>query len=215
MGLACAALIFFGFRPTYFQRDTGLPPLSPLLTVHALAFTAWVGLFVTQTALVSAGRGQWHKSLGLAGIVLALALVVLGSATALDALGRHAGPHAIDPFAFFAIPVTDIVVFAILAAAAIAHRRTPERHKRYMLMALIGLTAPALARIALHYGWPLWSMYPLVDVLVAGALCYDLATLKRISAASLWGAFAVAAKPIGYLIGPTPFWLMFAHALAP
>lgn len=215
LGLAVAALVFFGFRPTYFERSAELAPLSPLLAIHALVFTAWVGLFLSQVMLVGIGRVTWHRALGLVGVALAAAMVVLGAMAAVDALRRHAGPAGIDPFAFFAIPVTDIVVFALLAGAAVHWRRRPDAHKRLMLLALISLTTPALARISLHFGWPLWAMYPLANLFLPVVFAYDLATRRQVHPASLWGAAAVAAKPTGYLIGPTGVWLALAHALAP
>jgi hypothetical protein len=43
MALAIGAIVFAGFAPTYYLRPYFHPePLSPLLHVHGLVFTAWI-----------------------------------------------------------------------------------------------------------------------------------------------------------------------------
>lgn len=56
------ASTFIGFAPTYYLRFA-LPvmhpvePLTPLVFVHGLVFSAWVLPFMAQIALVAIGRG--------------------------------------------------------------------------------------------------------------------------------------------------------------
>lgn len=57
-----------------------LAPLPSLIIhVHGAAFSCWMLLLLTQTTLVSAGRVDIHRRLGIAGFLLAWAMVVLGS----------------------------------------------------------------------------------------------------------------------------------------
>ncbi len=52
MSVAFVITVFAGFSRTYFLRshfDTR--PLIPLLHLHGLVFTSWLGLFLTQTTL--------------------------------------------------------------------------------------------------------------------------------------------------------------------
>jgi hypothetical protein len=46
MGMAIAGLVtvFIGFAPTYYLKSHyGAPPLTPLVHLHGLVFTAWIG----------------------------------------------------------------------------------------------------------------------------------------------------------------------------
>ena len=58
-------------------------PFTLLVHLHGGLFTAWVLLFVAQTALVATRRVAVHRRQGLAGAVLAAAMIVFGTATAL------------------------------------------------------------------------------------------------------------------------------------
>jgi hypothetical protein len=58
MALTVAAVVAVGFGPTANARLFHAPwPRPPILYVHAVVFTAWVLLFVTQSALVRAVPG--------------------------------------------------------------------------------------------------------------------------------------------------------------
>src|SRR4026207_85778 len=83
MAIAAVATVFFGFAPSYYLRSfthtavypTGLPvspSLPALVHVHALAFSAWILLFLVQTTLIAIDRRYLHRGLGVAGAMLAL-----------------------------------------------------------------------------------------------------------------------------------------------
>ena len=84
MALAFGLTVFAGFSRTYFLKlHYGTPALSVLLHVHGVVFSAWVLLFAAQTTLVAARRTDLHRRLGVAGAVLAGALLVMGTTTAI------------------------------------------------------------------------------------------------------------------------------------
>src|SRR5512134_3548234 len=57
MALAAALTAFVGFAPSYYLRGfSGAQPLTTLVHIHGALATAWMLLFLTQTALVSSGR---------------------------------------------------------------------------------------------------------------------------------------------------------------
>ena len=61
-------IVFAGFAQTFYLKGWfGKPPLSNLLFVHGLVMSAWLTLFVAQTALVELGRTDLHRRLGVAG----------------------------------------------------------------------------------------------------------------------------------------------------
>ena len=111
--------------------------------MHGVAFSAWMVLVLTQSLLVRAGQVQIHRRLGIAGAVLAAAMVVLGVqiarvAAAQGTIGLLA--HR-PPLEFLIIPLGQVLIFGGLVATAILpappargapapdDRRNPPAHR--------------------------------------------------------------------------------------
>ena len=216
MALASALMLFLGFLPSYFHRSAELPPLTPLYQLHGALFTAWVALLVAQTALVAGRRTDIHRTLGVAGAVLAAVVFVAGIAVSVETLRRNGGPPGGDPRKFFAIPMGDIIVFGALVGAAVMQRQRSDTHKRLMLLATISLLTAAVARFLRQVGMggaP--NLFYGTDAFVLALVLYDLASRGRIQPATLWGgALVVGFKPLlFYVLSATPPWLALADAL--
>ena len=130
MALLMALTVFTGFARTFYLRAyiptptiSGATVLTPLMYVHGAVFTAWVVLFLVQTALVSSRRVAVHRRLGIAGIVLAAAMVVVGLRTAITAAAKGSAPPGLDPLAFMLVPFTDMVLFTLFVSTAFVKRR--------------------------------------------------------------------------------------------
>ena len=68
MALLMLATVFVGFAPTYYLTGVFRAPLPSLIIhLHGAAFSCWILLLVTQTSLVSAGRVDIHRRLGIGG----------------------------------------------------------------------------------------------------------------------------------------------------
>ena len=68
MAAAMLITVFVGFAHTYYLAGVFHAPLpSFIIHLHAVAFSCWILLLVTQTTLVSAGRVDVHRRLGIAG----------------------------------------------------------------------------------------------------------------------------------------------------
>jgi len=115
MALLMLATVFLGFANTYYLAGVFHAPLPSLIIhLHGAAFSCWILLLVTQTSLVSTGRVDIHRRLGIAGFLLACFMVILGVMAATDSLLRNAGPAGRDPKFFYIIPLTDMLIFATL-----------------------------------------------------------------------------------------------------
>src|SRR5262245_25371026 len=220
MSFAILAGVFVGFAPSYFLRGVLRPaqaPLSPLLHVHGAAFTCWVLLFVAQAVLVARGRVDVHRKLGVAGALLAAAMVVIGLSAAIDSAQRGVAAGNAGALRFLAIPVVDMLVFPSLVAAGIFFRRQPETHKRLMLLATLTLFSAAVAR------WPLAilaagpaAFFPLTDVFVLAGVVHDLWSRGRVHPVYLWaGSLFVVLQPLRLWLSDTDAWLAFARTLVP
>src|SRR5216683_2376717 len=136
MALLMLATVFVGFARTYYFAGVFHAPLPSLIIhLHGAAFSCWILLLVTQASLVSAGRVDIHRRLGIAGVLLACLMVILGVLAATDSLVREAGPAGRDPKFFYIIPLTDMLIFATLVFFAFRARSNPPAHKRLILVA--------------------------------------------------------------------------------
>ena len=216
MGMAMAILVtvFAGFSRSYFLKaQFGTPPLSLLLHLHGLVFTSWVLLFLAQTTLVAARRVDIHRRLGVFGGVLAALVLVLGTATAIIRVkGGSAPVPGVPPLAFLAIPLFDMLLFAILVGAAFYYRHRADVHKRLMTLGTIALLPAPIARLPYEFmkaGPP--AFFGVADLFIVALLVYDLATRRRVHPATIWGGLLIlASQPVRLLIAGTPAWLAFA-----
>ena len=222
MAIALAITAFVGFAPTYYLRTVlGAPPtvtgattLSPLAHLHGALFTGWVLLFIVQTALVAIHRTRVHQRLGIAGGLLAAAMVVVGSYTAIASAARGAAPPGADPLAFLLIPLFDMVLFATFVGAALWRRREREAHKRLMLLAYISIITAAVARLpgVLPYG-PL-VFFGLAFIFLLIAVIYDAVSRRRIHPTYAWGSgLLIVSVPVRLMASGTEMWRGFAEFL--
>jgi hypothetical protein len=218
MALAMLLTVFAGFGRSFFLRPwfPGHPsPPEAVFYWHGAVFTAWYLLLLVQALLIAGGRVDRHRMLGKAGAVLAAAMVVIGVYVALVAAGRPGGfiGVPVPPLAFLTIPFVDMAVFGILVACAIAKRNVPQTHKRLMLIASIGPLTAAVARLPFDFilasGPP--AFFGLTDLFLLALVAWDLATRRRLHAATLWaGLLLILSQPLRLLVSGTDGWLGFA-----
>ena len=213
MAITIATIVFVGFAPTFYLRGWYHSEALPsVFQVHGLVFTAWVVLYVAQTALVSMRRTDIHRRLGMLGGALALLMLVVGYTAAIAAARRgFVTPGLPPPLVFLAVPMFDLFVFAGLVGAALYLRRTPAAHKRLMLLATVAVLTAAIAR--LPYVLPLGPLgfFGLTDLLIVAAVAFDRWTRGRVHPALFWGGlFLIASQPLRLFISGTDTWLRIA-----
>ncbi|MCI0623481.1 MAG: hypothetical protein L0387_17780 [Acidobacteria bacterium] len=213
MALLLLATVFVGFARTYYLAGVFRAPLPSLIIhVHGAVFSCWILLLVTQISLVSAGRVDIHRRLGIAGMLLACLMVIVGVLAATDSLVREAGPAGRDPKFFYIIPLTDMLVFATLVFLAFRNRFNPSAHKRLILVATSGLMIAAIARWPLAFVNRNVANAALVTYLFLLMLAaYDLWSTRKVHRATLWAsAFLIFVYQIRLPIGRTAAWHSFA-----
>jgi hypothetical protein len=186
MSSAVIVTVFAGFAPTFYLRGsfTQDRPMSFLLHVHGIAFSAWVVVFFVQTLLIVRESRRLHQRLGWIAVAIAAMMVVLVVAAMIEQL-RRIGGFPPPPLAL-ALSAFDIIVFAILVGTAMYLRKQPDWHKRFMLSATILLLGAPMFRIVIHYvGVTDMSRVGIVSTLLVDAfflpcIIYDLVTRGRI-----------------------------------
>jgi len=213
MALAILAVVFVGFAPSYYLKGYFQgKPLPWILHAHGAVFTSWILLFAVQATLIAKRRVDLHRRLGVAGAILAAALVAIGLTAARWAVKRDVAAGQEGALSFLAIPFGDMLVFLLLAGAGILYRRQPETHKRLMLLATISILSAAFARWPFSIGaaGPI-AFFGLPDLLVATGVVYDVFSRGRVHPAYIWGGLLLfASQPLRLALGQTHAWTTFA-----
>lgn len=150
VGVTVAALVLYGFSHTVDRALIHYQGTRPpaILYVHALVSSAWLFLFVVQSALVRARNVRLHRRLGLWGLALGAAVSLVGLNTVYVMRWRDiesGGGEA--AMAFLSIPLDSFASFAIPFFMGAWWRKRLEIHRRLMLLATCTLTFAALARV--------------------------------------------------------------------
>ncbi len=149
LALLAVAIAAVGFWPTYFgPLVAGTAAKTPIVHLHAAVYVGWLAIFVTQTVLAATGRIAAHMKLGRFAIGYGALVIVVGLLTAYArfALRVRAGEAAAAQAQLLG-PLLDMLVFAPFFAAAIYYRRTPDLHKRLMIVATTSLLIAAVGRM--------------------------------------------------------------------
>lgn len=194
IAIAMLAVVALGFGRSFFLRPLFIEePLPLYLVAHGAVMTAWYLLFLAQAVLVQLGRTGLHRKLGIAGLGLAVAVVVSAVQVQLNIVPRRisagtiTGPEDLSLGVGFALAsMSSLLPFVALIALAIWQRRKAAMHKRLMFWALVWTIGPAFAA-----GRPLGeALDPLVQpylpffpfdlIWFVALLAYDWKTKRRI-----------------------------------
>jgi len=223
MGVVAIVIAVAGFAPAAVDSEARRAPMTLAVGIHGVLFTAWLGLFVTQTILVPKGLMTLHRRLGLAGVALAIAMVFSGYTTSIEMARRGYDLSGdliqvtSDPIELLVFQLGDLLSFSILVGTAVLFRNRGDIHKRLMLLATVGSLIPAALAHIIGHSTVLREieapiiLIPLTALLFAGAV-HDRISLGRIHPVSLWVAVAmlVWANLRAALIGPSDLWRQFA-----
>ncbi len=227
MALACTAVAFLGFAPTYWlPLASGSFSATPVVHVHGLLFFTWSLYFTFQAWLAASGRIVRHRDVGLIGVALATAMTIVGFLVAVNAMKRSAALGLTDQgIAFAIVPLSGILFFAIVFALAVANLRRPETHKRLMLLAGISILDAAVARWFLTFRAPPGPAGPppvpvtiapafVAYLLLVVAIVHDWRTRGRPHPVYVIGGLAlITVKILNWPISETAAWHWFAGGI--
>lgn len=210
-------IVLLGFGRTYYARFAfDVPPVpSKLVHLHGLVMSAWVLLFCAQVFLIRTKNHRVHMRLGFVGLALAVAIVFIGFFTAVAGAKfvSPSTPPGVEPLRFLAVPLFDMVTFSILFGAAFIYRTRPAEHKRLILLTIIGLLPPAIARFPfepfISGGPPVFFGVP--SLIILSLLVFDTWKNRKLNQAFLAGAILlILSYPLRLAISGTDTWMTFA-----
>jgi len=208
MALLMAGLVVWGFSRTVDARLLHAKPPRPLLLwFHGAAFSAWIVLFMAQSALVRLRKVSVHRTLGWFGAALAATMVVSGFIVSVVMLRLDMTLlHRKNIASFLSVLWCDMIIFGACMALAIYFRKRPEYHRRLVFVASCQLMQAAFVRF--HYIGYHDLFYPALDVLVVAGILRDLVVDGRVNRVYLYvfPAMIVLQALATYLERVNPSW---------
>lgn len=189
------AIVLTGFIPDSIMkvgmvRAGARPPFPPVLHMHAVLMGSFLLVLLTQTWLMATGRRALHMKLGIAGVILAVALVAVGFVlaptmyyetwNALQSAPPNARAQLQDVLSIkeniLLLQLRIGILFPLFLAIGIRARSgNAGLHKRMMILATVMALPAGIDRIA-------W----LPTTVPASPLAVDLYTILAISPMLIW-----------------------------
>ena len=225
MAALCVFYAFGGFSTTYFvpMAEGTLRHVTPAVHIHGILFFGWTLAFLLQSRLVGQGQVALHRSMGMAGISLATAMVVMGLIVNWRAFAGAMEEGAPSERAYMLVfsGTQSMVLFGTLFGLAIANIKRSDVHKRLMLFATTMILGAAVSRLwrPLFDGdpgsVPTLLVFATTDVILIAALVYDWRTLGRVHGATvIGGALLVGSQIFRLTVPSTEAWQSLAPMLA-
>jgi FtsH-binding integral membrane protein len=185
--LVMAALAIWGFSRTADSRLLhAKPPRPPQLWFHGAIFSAWIVIFITQSALVRVRKVRIHRALGWLGAALAATMIVSGSIVSVAMLRFEITVlHRKGAASFLSILWCDMLIFGACMATAIYFRKRPDYHRRLVFLATCQLMQAVFVRFPYLAAHNLF--YPALDVLIVAGILRDQLVDGRINRAYRYG----------------------------
>lgn len=222
------AVVLVGFaRSLYLRTHFAFPELPVHLYVHGTALTAWFTLAFIQPWLIKFRRSGLHRKLGVAGVALAISVVMTGLWT----VALRDAPM-IDEFPTRgAGNIASLLMFSTCVALGVLFRHKAATHKRLMLLASIPILAPALDRLAripllnefwgrILYWFPAPPEVAFATLgflfLLLTVVANDLVAAKKVQPGTLWGLFGILiiAPAATFVFTASGAWVAFVHWVA-
>lgn len=157
------ALTVWAFWPSYFARLFEQPSLW--VHAHGIVLALWLSLLVVQAQLIRTQRRSWHRALGKTSYVVAPAVVVITTVFVHQRTAGLVGVATLPAPALhiLALMLGSLVAFAVLYALAMAARRDPPTHGRWMLCTVFPLFTPVTDRLIAAHAQPMIGWLPRID----------------------------------------------------
>jgi hypothetical protein len=175
MVLLMAFFVFGGFGMTYWYPLAAgtFRPAPPVVHLHGFTYFSWMILLVAQASLVHVRNVALHRSLGMFGIALAAAVVIMGALITILGASRSSGAAAHGIY----LGITAVTGFALLFTLAIRNTRRPDVHRRLILLAMLPLLPPGIHRLYMVplglQTFPIVAMYLTLDAMALAVVVHE------------------------------------------
>lgn len=217
LSLLIALIAFVGFWPSYFG-----PLLSrtvdteTVIHFHATIYVGWLLIFFTQATFAATGRLALHRKLGSVGIGYGVLIIIVGLFTTFSRFAGHVAEFGVEEsLGRLHWPLTDMVLFSAFFGCAVAYRRKPEIHKRFMIVATTTLLVAAAIRMQFQ-GNPLPQFVFLGIWLspILVAMAYDFRKWRLVHPVYLMGVLVLSVSSFRDVLMLSETWRSFTRLVA-
>ncbi len=220
IGAIGLAAVLIGFSKTFIIPVTNAAFHAPLIIyVHGFLALSWIVLFLFQAYLIKAENWTLHMTMGMLGLLIAVGVAVTipmaGAYQVEKDLDQGLGDAAISTILGTS---TAALMFFSLVLAGLYYRKSPEVHKRLMMLATVTVLWPAWFRFR-HF-FPsvpnpeIWFALVLADSLIIVAWIWDKIANGRIHPTLFYvGSFVIIEQTFELLAFDTEPWRAIAKTL--
>lgn len=175
MVLLMAFFVIGGFGMTYWYPLAAgtFPPAPPVVHLHGFTYFTWMVLLVTQAALVNVRNVKLHRSLGMFGIALAMAVMIMGALITILGASRSSGAAAHGIY----LGIAAVTGFGLLFTLAMRNTSRPDIHRRLILLAMLPLLPPGIHRLYMVplglTTFPIVAMYLTLDAMAIAIVVHE------------------------------------------
>lgn len=227
--------VLIGFVPDSFSRIAAIeagkrPPFSPMVHVHAVLMASWLVLLLVQSSLMATGSRALHFRLGVAGMIIATAMVVAGFV--LSPVVYHqvwefvkATPDGAQGPVTAMASLADILLlqiriglgFAIPVAIALRSRRkNADLHKRLLFLGTLSALPASFDRMTwlpTTVPYSPWNTEFHVLFAILPLLLWDIYRHRSLRAYGIYLSIYVPLSVFVHLAWNAPGWLEFVPKL--
>jgi hypothetical protein len=206
-------VVLIGFAKTFIIPMVHKEFEAPLsIHIHGVFAFAWIILFLIQTSLIHYHKYSIHQYLGFLGIFISAGVMVTMIPAGLYVVNRDLS-HGVGETSYSSLVgvLTSGILFFSLVISGILNRRSPETHKRLMVLSIIVVLWPAWFRFR-HY-FPsiprpdIWFALVLADSMIVIAWIWDRLRNGRIHPVLLYaGLFIILEQTFEVLAFDSPAW---------
>ena len=182
--------VAMGFVPPVMERYAGQAPYvaPPILVAHVFVYAAWLVMLSVQVALINRHRVEWHRRIGIGGMVLSVLVVAtgLGAEIYSQRFWAQTDPENVR---FFTFPLYVLIAFGVCTALAYRARRMPATHKRLIYLGAAAIMSgpyqrwwgDGIDRLTGTGPFNTWAhLFTGMNVLMLASAGYDLATRGKL-----------------------------------
>jgi hypothetical protein len=165
----------WGFYQSYTSQFPTFANATTVIHIHGALLMIWLSLLVVQPMLIYYKKIKLHRSLGKLAFVLGPLIII-----SIFFVGKGSYWRGLEVFPEnrmlydLALDMRGLFSFAIFWALAMAYRKTPSAHMRYMIATGILAIGPGIGRgLITSFEIPLFTSLSFTDVLglvIVGAL---------------------------------------------
>ncbi|MDI1322186.1 MAG: hypothetical protein PSV36_05520 [Algoriphagus sp.] len=157
----------WGFYQSYTSQFPTFANATTVIHIHGALLMMWLSLLVVQPILIYLKKAKLHRSIGKAAYVLGpliiISMFLVGKGSYWR--GLEFVPET-DMLAVLVLDMRGLFSFAIFWALAMAYRKTPSAHMRYMIATGILAIGPGVGRgLMASFDFSLYAALSITDVI--------------------------------------------------